>query len=335
MTQKSDLEAKSTLEPQKMLKNNPIQQANTSSDSNGSNQQITEIVPGLFLSGFSDAKDFELLHRLGIDHVLSTACEVIDNQFLSSETSINHKIMNIKDDDDEFVIRFFDETNLFIEKAMKSRGKVLVHCMMGLSRSVSIVAAYLIHTFGMSDIVALKKVEDKRGLISPNEGFRNQLRLYSLMEGKLDGSTRYHKIYQIGLLKSKRDNAQLNRNALQVRPPQGVQQAEQYACFHCSSFLFHKGNVYQHEPFNSSKVIPEDSCNFYFVEPLAWMAATGSEELIMENSGIIYCQECDNSMGEWNWRGSACPDCNTFVAPSFRISKKETKRVKDREIVSS
>lgn len=54
-------------------------------------------------------------------------------------------------------------------------GKVLVHCAMGLSRSSTLVLAYMMIHENMTLVDAIKAVSMKRN-ISPNEGFLEQLR---------------------------------------------------------------------------------------------------------------------------------------------------------------
>lgn len=54
-------------------------------------------------------------------------------------------------------------------------GKVFVHCAMGLSRSSTLVLAYLIIHENMTLVDAIKAVSANRH-ISPNNGFLEQLR---------------------------------------------------------------------------------------------------------------------------------------------------------------
>lgn len=56
---------------------------------------------------------------------------------------------------------------------------VLVHCIAGVSRSVCIVAAYLIAACDMSYVAALAYIVSKRPCANPNFGFRMQLAKYA------------------------------------------------------------------------------------------------------------------------------------------------------------
>jgi Dual specificity phosphatase, catalytic domain len=57
---------------------------------------------------------------------------------------------------------------------------IQVHCFMGISRSATIVCAYLIATMKMTADEALAAVREKRGIVSPNMGFLRQLEEYAI-----------------------------------------------------------------------------------------------------------------------------------------------------------
>lgn len=53
-------------------------------------------------------------------------------------------------------------------------GRILVHCAVGVSRSATLVLAYLMIRHHMPLVEAIKTVKDHRGII-PNRGFLRQL----------------------------------------------------------------------------------------------------------------------------------------------------------------
>lgn len=55
---------------------------------------------------------------------------------------------------------------------------MLIHCKAGISRSGAIVCAYLMWKNKWSFEEALNFSRSKRSKISPNEGFKKQLRLF-------------------------------------------------------------------------------------------------------------------------------------------------------------
>lgn len=56
---------------------------------------------------------------------------------------------------------------------------VQVHCLMGISRSATVVCAYLVATTDMTAAQALAAVQAKRAVVNPNYGFQRQLRKYA------------------------------------------------------------------------------------------------------------------------------------------------------------
>jgi protein-tyrosine phosphatase len=66
----------------------------------------------------------------------------------------------------------------FIEEVKQQGGRVLIHCMQGVSRSVSLIICYLIYTRKLNFDEALNYVIDKRAIAGPNFGFGIQLQYF-------------------------------------------------------------------------------------------------------------------------------------------------------------
>ncbi|XP_046552439.1 dual specificity protein phosphatase 3-like [Haliotis rubra] len=69
---------------------------------------------------------------------------------------------------------FFQESADFIEKALDNGGKVLVHCIQGVSRSATLAVAFLMLKRHMTVKDALRLVRSHRE-VCPNTGFQQQL----------------------------------------------------------------------------------------------------------------------------------------------------------------
>lgn len=72
------------------------------------------------------------------------------------------------------ISRYFYIAAKFIENGLASGGRVLVHCMVGMSRSATCVLAYLMICKKMSAAEAIRTVRMHRD-IRPNDGFIQQL----------------------------------------------------------------------------------------------------------------------------------------------------------------
>lgn len=74
--------------------------------------------------------------------------------------------------------KYFPYTNLLLQRAEFENKKILVNCHAGISRSVTIVVAYLINRYHMTPNKALHFIKQKRNFINPNKGFIKQLNNY-------------------------------------------------------------------------------------------------------------------------------------------------------------
>ena len=62
-----------------------------------------------------------------------------------------------------------------INEVRDKKGRTLVHCFAGISRSATLVIAYLVHELGYTLRQAHDFVRSKRPCIQPNIGFWKQL----------------------------------------------------------------------------------------------------------------------------------------------------------------
>ncbi|CAI0559767.1 unnamed protein product [Linum tenue] len=142
-------------------------------------QELCQIEEGLFLGSITEATMKDALKQANVTHILTIA------SFLPSfPEDFQYKVVNISDSLNTNIAQHFDECFDFIDESKRIGGGVLVHCFMGVSRSVTIVAAYLIKKRHMSLSQALRHVQSRRPQASPNPGFISQLRYF---EQKLKG----------------------------------------------------------------------------------------------------------------------------------------------------
>jgi len=137
------------------------------------------IVPRLYLTDYGTATDASELSRLSVTHVVS----VLDHNltlpdFIKDENKLH---IRVQDHPGVNLLDSLERTTNFISEALtqNSTNVVLVHCLMGISRSATVVCAYLIATKRMKAGEAIKYVQSKRQIVCPNIGFRRQLETYA------------------------------------------------------------------------------------------------------------------------------------------------------------
>lgn len=120
--------------------------------------------------------DKDLLSEHHVTHILSVA----PMQHYQPPSNMQHLSLDILDLPDTQLDQFYTEAFTFIDKAVESNGRVLVHCNAGVSRSAAITIAYLMKTRNLSYDAAWDTVKEKRPAINPNLGFILQLKNYEI-----------------------------------------------------------------------------------------------------------------------------------------------------------
>eukprot|EP00443_Scrippsiella_acuminata_P048912 CAMPEP_0115187290 /NCGR_PEP_ID=MMETSP0270-20121206/10419_1 /TAXON_ID=71861 /ORGANISM="Scrippsiella trochoidea, Strain CCMP3099" /LENGTH=821 /DNA_ID=CAMNT_0002600437 /DNA_START=121 /DNA_END=2586 /DNA_ORIENTATION=+ len=146
-------------------------------------QLCSEIVPGkLFISSFVVAGDLEKLKAQGITHIVNTAGDICESRF---PEHFQYLTYYLKDTNNEEISLLFYKTLSWIQSAIESGGRVLVHCREGVSRSATMIIAYLMWRFNLSFDAAHERIRKARPICNPNTGFTCQL----LMLGKKLGAS--------------------------------------------------------------------------------------------------------------------------------------------------
>ncbi|XP_049456788.1 dual specificity protein phosphatase 13-like isoform X2 [Epinephelus fuscoguttatus] len=145
---------------------------------------VNQVWPNLFIGNEVAARDKAALHSLGITHIVNAAHRPPGTaSFFYVNTGPRfYRDMTVDyygveaDDAIEFVLSpFFYPTARYIRAALGMGGRVFVHCLMGVSRSATLVLAYLMIVEGLRLQEAVAAVKPHRD-ICPNPGFLFQLR---------------------------------------------------------------------------------------------------------------------------------------------------------------
>ncbi|KAM3957293.1 uncharacterized protein ACR2FA_008720 [Aphomia sociella] len=149
----------------------------------------SQIIPGLYLSNARAAADQSVLRHLNITHVLT-----VEAHRLPKSTFINSNISTLfiraYDTPQTNLLSYFPMANAFIEEGLQ-KGNVLVHCHFGVSRSATIVIAYLMEKYKLTFDQAYSYVRQRRRFINPNPGFVNQLKEYQRLNYDVKGFHRF------------------------------------------------------------------------------------------------------------------------------------------------
>lgn len=127
------------------------------------------------------------LKSLGITHILTVAGGLGSCPFPETFT---YSVVEVDDRMSADLAAHFSRCFAFIDEGLKSGG-VLVHCLAGMSRSVTIVTAYLMKTKGWNLRRALGHVKAKRPIAQPNLGFLRQLEDFETALEWADGGQGY------------------------------------------------------------------------------------------------------------------------------------------------
>ncbi|RZB96704.1 protein-tyrosine-phosphatase MKP1-like [Glycine soja] len=135
-------------------------------------KECSRIAEHVYLGSDTVAKSVELLRRHGITHVLNCVGFVCPEYF---KTDFVYKTLWLRDSPSEDITSILYDVFDYFEDVRNQGGRVFVHCCQGVSRSTSLVIAYLMWREGQSFEDAFHYVKIARGVTNPNMGFACQL----------------------------------------------------------------------------------------------------------------------------------------------------------------
>lgn len=133
---------------------------------------MKELWPNLWLGPVASASDLSLLHSCGITHILIAANE----QQPQFPTHFTYQSFPLEDTTAQKLGPYLVPACQYIDKALAEGGTVLVHCRAGVSRSASIVVAYVMKAGQMSLKETITMMQGKGACIGPNPSFLNELK---------------------------------------------------------------------------------------------------------------------------------------------------------------
>ncbi|CAL8362982.1 unnamed protein product [Lota lota] len=137
------------------------------------NAVVSAVLPFLFLGNERDAQDLDLLLRLNVGFVVNVTTHL--PLYHVTTGLVRYKRLPATDNSRQNLQQYFEEAFEFIEEAHQTGKGVLVHCQAGVSRSATVVIAYLMKHTLMTMTDAYKYVRGRRPVVSPNLNFMGQL----------------------------------------------------------------------------------------------------------------------------------------------------------------
>ncbi|XP_057326278.1 dual specificity protein phosphatase MPK-4 [Microplitis mediator] len=310
-----------------------------------------EIEANLYLGNLTAATDIKWLKDTKITHILTVDSCPLPRQ-IELLPNINLKFIKITDMPREDILTFFEDTYNFIDNALQDDKKILVHCYFGVSRSATLVIAYIMKKYKMTYEDAYELVKSKRRFVGPNPGFIAQLKLYEKMGYTIDHDNVEFKMYRLQIAADNVRKAKiLPSNFIDLIKPDPAlttvrPEPTVYRCKRCRRVVASVSNLLPHLPherqiwrYVSTKKRDETSskqmqtlakiekdkkdsasnsaevCNkTYFIEPLAWM-----RDILHNVEGKLNCPKCETKLGSFSWvSGSQCP-CGAKIAPAFYL----------------
>ncbi|CCH42934.1 Tyrosine-protein phosphatase YVH1 [Wickerhamomyces ciferrii] len=325
---------------------------------------VDRVLGGLYIGSYLalDTLGDSQLKENHISHIISVFQGELPEKYQSDFTT-----KSIPIDDDEFtnIIQYFDETNQFlnhalfpdegdsIQRGIKKAHKTcaLIMCQAGVSRSSTILAAYLMKKYNLNPDQAIHAIKRKRSIVQPNENFKEQLDLYYELDCELDQTSPIYRQWELqhSLKSDPTGQSILSKDSTFVEEDESTaqlktdQDLKQLRCKRCrqklalsTSFVDHippsedsKQAQFVRKAPNLRRIISaqaaSNTCSHYFVEPLNWMKEElqGKQEL----EGKFQCPKCETKVGGYSWKGSRC-SCGKWMVPAIHLQRAKVDEIK-------
>ncbi|GMH11546.1 hypothetical protein Nepgr_013387 [Nepenthes gracilis] len=135
-------------------------------------KECSKVAEHIYLGGDSVARNRDILKLNGITHVLNCVGFVCPEYF---KADFVYRTLWLQDTPSEDITSILYDVFDYFEDVREQKGRVFVHCCQGVSRSTSLVIAYLMWREGQSFDDAFQYVKEARGIADPNMGFACQL----------------------------------------------------------------------------------------------------------------------------------------------------------------
>ncbi|XP_053208673.1 dual specificity protein phosphatase 12-like [Panonychus citri] len=280
----------------------------------------SEIVKHVYLSDIMAASSPTSITRYNIKHIITCNIKPISEPLVSSYLWIDSEDMPRQD-----LISFFEITYSFIEKAVEKKENVLVHCIAGISRSATIVTAYLMKKLRKPAEECIELVRKERSIVDPNEGFRRQLKLYETMGYKINVLNKDYRLIVLDQLASRLSRRHFIHDTETSNAVHEIVHSY-FTKLSSTDQLFKAKVVYKCKKcriklFTEIHVISDNlvNCKSLYIEPQPWMQSMLTELTVSD----INCPSCLKKIGCFDVSGIDCDSkctTHTSIRPAFKIN---------------
>jgi dual specificity phosphatase 12 len=189
------------------------------------------------------------------------------------------------------VLLYVDEMSDLIKSKIEQGMRVLVHCVQGVSRSVSLVTGYLMKRDFLTFASAYSQVCERYPQANAADNFRQQLTDFAEVFGwNMHLNTAKHRLY--------RTRKRIPKTAqVDSKPPEAC---FRFLCRKCRHCLFLDVNSLDEEEGNIR------------VDCMEWMAPQVDEG----TDGPLVCPNCSTKIGHFNW----CGMLGDYGTPGFMVT---------------
>jgi protein-tyrosine phosphatase len=138
------------------------------------------VIDGIYVGSALSARNAVVLRKLNVSVFINAARGkdgryVDQNNVSASNYQPEFLTLNMRDDDTQTLRPAIDTACACLEKAVAAGKKTIVYCQMGVSRSVTVISAYLIKNHQMSPLEAIEFIRQQRCQADPIPHFVAQL----------------------------------------------------------------------------------------------------------------------------------------------------------------
>lgn len=302
---------------------------------------MNEVLPRLFIGGEPDTEINDLKCNK-----IETVLTIMNVDLTEKSSDVSYYWFKLYDMPKAEMKKIVPEAIKLISDAILL-GNILVHCQVGMSRSVSIVISYMVIVLGFTVDQSLKVIRERRPWACPNNGFMDQL--MELQQEVLDGKWKDNSYIQTAqfhhdLIKKRqaysiqeyatseaalqqkiKERLAMKENESNVLPELLTKKDENvFRCKKCRKILFSSQNLEFHQQGNSDSALYGSKginvcvkeCTSYFLDSdLEWLPR--SEGVL---AGKINCDKCGYKIGNFNWSATQC-SCGIWITPAFQVHK--------------